>query len=100
MAEIDLFAVQPYVTAQTYVSEEAFRHAMSHLATECRLRRRKDADGNEVPALAVFPENIATFLALTPLGRLRAALPSADLAAALALLVRRASLGRSAPWLS
>jgi len=89
--EIDLFAVQPYVTAETYRSEGAFREAAFRLGRRCVERRA----GSEVPALAVFPENFATYLALMPLGRLGRHLPSADLAAALAIAARPAALARA-----
>lgn len=55
---MDLMAVQPYVTLADYQSEEAFAAHMLRLGEEAaRLRRHDDC-------LLVFPEDLATFLAL------------------------------------
>lgn len=87
---IDLFAVQPFVDASTYRSASSFARAMRRLVERCSALR---AGGT--PALAVFPEHVGTFLALVPLGRLGALLPSTDTAAALAVLLRPRSFARA-----
>ncbi len=96
--EIDLFAVQAYVTAETYRSEAAFREAAFRMGRACVARRA----GPDVPALAVFPENFATFLVLQALGRLGEKVRSTNVATALALAARpRAfarALGRVGPF--
>lgn len=93
---LDLFAVQAHVSAATYRSERAFGDAMARLVDRCSALR---APG--VPALAVFPENVATFLALAPLGRLGRFMPSVSAATALSVLVRplafARALGRARP---
>ncbi|HJK91293.1 MAG TPA: carbon-nitrogen hydrolase family protein [Polyangiaceae bacterium LLY-WYZ-15_(1-7)] len=78
MRSLDLFAVQAHVTPRTYASPAAFRAAMLDLADRCARARRGDA------AVAVFPENVGTFLAVTPLGARGARLRSPELAMALA----------------
>lgn len=86
---MDLFAVQAFVDAGTYRSEATFRAAMERLADRAVELRRRDANGAfRDPAILVFPEHIGTFLALAPLGRLGAWLPSSDLAAAMAVGLR------------
>jgi predicted amidohydrolase len=87
---VDLFAVQPFVDASTYASVAAFRTAMARLMDRCVARRHPD-----VPAVAVFPEHVGTFLALAPLGRLGARAGSTGVATALALAVRPVGVARA-----
>jgi len=56
--EVDLVAVQPYMTLDDYRSEEAFRAHMERLAGRVENERRHEH------ALVVFPEDLATFLAM------------------------------------
>lgn len=56
---IDLMAVQPYMTVTDYLSEEAFAAHMERLAAKAQSLRQHDH------ALIVFPEELATFLALS-----------------------------------
>jgi len=87
--EIDLFAVQAWVTAETYRSEATFRDTAFALGRACASRR--GASGR--PALAVFPENFGTFLVLAPLGRAGAKLDRTELATLLAIAVRPRAFG-------
>lgn len=87
MPWLDLFAVQPFVDAATYRSATVFRRAMGDLLARCAELRDPSA-----PALAVFPENVGTFLALAPLGRLGRRLKSPSVAVGLSLLVRPRAL--------
>ncbi len=59
MSTLDIFAVQPYMTLDDYASAETFYHKMDHLMRKISSRRT-----NSIPALAVFPEDLATFLVL------------------------------------
>jgi len=81
---VDLFAVQPYMTLDDYRDPDRFQQHMAHLG-------RLIADREHDHALVVFPEDLATFLALAaaPAGLERAA----TLDEAFAILGRRA-LGR------
>jgi predicted amidohydrolase len=54
---VDLFAVQPYMTLADYQDPERFREHMARLG-------RPIADRSHEHALVVFPEDLATFLAL------------------------------------
>lgn len=87
---LDLFAVQPYVDASTYRSASCFAATMRRLVERCAALR-----GENTPAVAVFPEHVGTFLALAPLGRLGATLPTTDAATALALVVRPLGFARA-----
>ena len=89
-SEVDLFAVQARVTAATYRSERTFADAMALLVERCARLRTPG-----VPALAVFPEYVATFLALAPLGRLGRVMPSVDAATAASVLVRPLAFARA-----
>lgn len=64
--EVDLFAVQPLVSIGDYLSEDAFR------AHHRALARRLDTmrPGRSSPALAVWPEYVASFLSLLGSGSL------------------------------
>ena len=86
---VDLFAVQPRVSGGTYGSEARFEAVMRACIERCLERR---PPGPPVPGLAVFPEQVATYLALTPLGRLGTRLRDVRLATALAVLVRPARM--------
>jgi predicted amidohydrolase len=55
---IDLLAVQPYMTREDYLDPERFQAHMASLGAAARAMRRGDH------ALVVFPEDLATFLAL------------------------------------
>jgi len=88
--EVDLFAVQARVSAATYASERAFRSAMALLVERCVAVRSPG-----VPALAVFPEYVATFLALAPLGLVGRFMPTTTAATAASVLVRPFAFARS-----
>jgi len=71
MAEVQLFAVQSRIDAETYASAQSFADAMRHSATGIEERRHRGENGEaRCPALAVWPEMVATFLLLA--GRLDA----------------------------
>lgn len=57
---LDLVALQPYVTPADYMSPEAFFRKMDGLCARAAACRRDD----DVPAVLVFPEDLATFLVL------------------------------------
>jgi predicted amidohydrolase len=90
LAPLDLFAVQAYVSGDTYVSAVAFERAMRRLVERCQAARAPGA-----PAIAVFPEHIGTFLALALLGRIGPRLRSAEAAAALAAAARPIAFARA-----
>lgn len=83
MSGIDLVAVQPYMTLDDYVSPDAFSRKMESLCEKAAACRR----GNDVPAVLVFPEDLATFLAL--LGRGEAVAGAATLDEAFVRIGRR-----------
>lgn len=60
MAAVDLIAVQPLVGLADYASEHAFAAHHRRLAARAAALRR----GGGVPALAVWPEMVGTFLAV------------------------------------
>ncbi|MCL5014720.1 MAG: hypothetical protein M1493_12205 [Firmicutes bacterium] len=60
MSTIDLFAIQPYMTLADYATTSQFYHKMDILMQ--RIASRRDP---HIPALAVFPEDLATFLVLS-----------------------------------
>lgn len=93
---IDLFAVQAFVRAATYRSAGAFRDAMMRLGARCAARRTPAGDGGHVPGLAVFPENIGSFLALGALGPIGPLLRRVDVAAGLAAIARPRRFARAA----
>lgn len=63
---VDLFAVQPYMTLDDYASESAFSRKIDSLLQQtARLR-----DPASQAALAVFPEDLATFLVIANRGSL------------------------------
>ncbi len=58
---VDLFAIQPYMSLADYASEEAFYAKLDGvLALTTSFRDR----ASQVPALAVLPEDLATFLVM------------------------------------
>ncbi|MHB8593294.1 MAG: carbon-nitrogen hydrolase family protein [Acidimicrobiales bacterium] len=65
--EVDLFAVQPRVGLDEYLRPGAFE--AHHRALAGRVAALREVAGGEVPALAVWPEYVATFLVLTGLQR-------------------------------
>ncbi len=58
---IDLFAVQPYMTLADYASETAFYAKLDQMLARTTSLRNPDTP---TPGLAVFPEDLATFLVL------------------------------------
>lgn len=77
MQTVQLFAVQAEVDFGTYASADAFEGAMRRYAEKIEGMREAGTTGShEVPALAVWPENIGTFLALA--GRADALASSKD----------------------
>ncbi|MCC7075485.1 MAG: carbon-nitrogen hydrolase family protein [Acidimicrobiia bacterium] len=65
MQSVQLFAVQAQVDLDTYASADAFEATMRRHAERIKARREPDeGSGHLMPALAVWPENIATFLPL------------------------------------
>lgn len=66
MDTIELFAVQPYMTLNDYVGEDAFyRKIEGFFVAADRMR-----SNSSLPALIAFPEDLASFLALAGRGRL------------------------------
>lgn len=59
MPVLDLFAVQPYMDLSDYANATAFYHKMDLLLQKVSPYRQAD-----IPALVVFPEDLATFLVL------------------------------------
>lgn len=66
MSSVDLIAVQPYMTLADYVSSDAFFQKMDDL---CKKALACRPEGN-TPTVLVFPEDLATFLALLGCGNL------------------------------
>ncbi len=60
MSTIDLFAVQPYMTLANYATLDKFYHKVDFLMKKIAARRDP-----HIPALVVFPEDLATFLVLS-----------------------------------
>ncbi len=77
---IDLFAVQAWVSAETYSSPAAFRAAVFDAVDRCHA-----VSAGDVPALIVFPENVGTFLFLATMGTLGQRLRSPTLGMGVAL---------------
>jgi len=64
---IDLFAVQMHVTMADYATPSAFANKITALFEKMDGMRERDEHGQyRYPALAVFPENIGTFLLVSP----------------------------------
>ncbi|WP_053960016.1 hypothetical protein [Sulfobacillus thermosulfidooxidans] len=59
MPVLDMFAVQPYMDLSDYANVSTFYHKMDLLLQKVSVFRQDD-----VPALVVFPEDLATFLVL------------------------------------
>ncbi|HUW63300.1 MAG TPA: hypothetical protein VMW83_01165 [Spirochaetia bacterium] len=83
MSCIDLVAVQPYMTLSDYISPDAFFRKMDSLCQKAAACR----PGDDVPAVLVFPEELATFLAL--LGKEHVVAGAATLDEAFANIGRR-----------
>ncbi|MCY0880675.1 MAG: hypothetical protein OWS74_01655, partial [Firmicutes bacterium] len=58
MTRYDLFAIQPYMRLEDYASASSFFHKIDYLLSQADAMRQSDT------ALAVLPEDIATFLVL------------------------------------
>jgi predicted amidohydrolase len=64
---IELFAVQAHITAADYAGPEHFARKISSLFDAINHQRERTVSGSyRYPALAVFPEDIGTFLVLSP----------------------------------
>jgi len=64
---IDLFAVQAHITLDDYASSSAFAAKMGSLCEQIEQVRERDRQGRfRYPALVVFPEDIGTFLLVSP----------------------------------
>jgi predicted amidohydrolase len=60
MSTVDLFAVQPYMRLADYATANAFDHKVDIIMQKIAARRDP-----QIPALVVFPEDLATFLVLS-----------------------------------
>ncbi len=90
MPPLELFAVQPFVTADDYASEAAFSRKTEALFERIADRRERDAAGRpRHPGLAVFPEMYGTFTCLAGSPPAVLAAPTLD-GALLQLALRRA----------
>lgn len=70
---VDLFAVQPFMTPEDYLSREAFYHKIDRYFQAAALQRLPNR-----PAIIVFPEDLATFLLLEGHGDILDSVQSID----------------------
>ena len=70
-AEIELIAVQPFMSLDDYRDAEAFTAKIAALTERVAAARARDPHGEfQHPALVVFPEHIGTFLSIAGYGEL------------------------------